>query len=55
MTIIDACPTEDQERVHLAVRKLLKRMNIDLIEPQRTMKTATCCGDSFMAKFRLKK
>ena len=47
MTILDACPTRDQEKIHTAIRKLLGRMNIDLIEPKKTGKKSTCCGDSF--------
>jgi hypothetical protein len=47
MTIIDACPTRDQERIHLAIRKLLLKMNINLIEPKNTGTNSTCCGDSF--------
>jgi Fe-S oxidoreductase len=47
MSINDACPTRDQERVHNAVRALLKRMNINVIEPEKTRTRGTCCGDSF--------
>jgi Fe-S oxidoreductase len=47
MSIIDACPTRDQVRVHSAVRALLDRMNISLIEPQSTRTKSICCGDSF--------
>jgi Fe-S oxidoreductase len=47
MSILDACPTRDQVRVHQAVRALLKRMNIELVEPQKTGTHGTCCGDSF--------
>jgi len=47
MTILDACPTRDQERVHVAVRALLKRMNIRVLEPEKTGTKGTCCGDSF--------
>ena len=36
MTIIDACLTRDQPRVHDAVRKLAERMNIMIIEPDAT-------------------
>ena len=46
MSIIDACPTRDQTRVHDAVRNLAKRMNITLIEPKNTRTKSTCCGDS---------
>ncbi len=47
MAIVDACPTRDQQRVHQAVRTLLKKMNIDLVEPEKTGTGGTCCGDSF--------
>lgn len=47
MTIQDACPTRDQERVHNAVRALLKKMNITVVEPEKTRTKGTCCGDSF--------
>jgi Fe-S oxidoreductase len=47
MAILDACPTRDQDRVHNAVRALLTRMNIKVVEPANTRTTGTCCGDSF--------
>lgn len=47
MAILDACPTRHEERVHNAVRVLLKRMNITVIEPEKTRTEGTCCGDSF--------
>ena len=47
MTIIDACPTRDQPRIHNAVRKLAERMNITVIEPEQTREQSTCCGDIF--------
>jgi len=47
MTIHDACPTRSQERVHIAIRKLLQRMNIKITEPKNTGTKAICCGDSF--------
>ncbi|MDP4090592.1 MAG: (Fe-S)-binding protein [Bacillota bacterium] len=47
MAILDACPTRDQERIHTAVRVLLKRMNITVVEPEKTRNRGTCCGDSF--------
>ena len=45
MTIIDACPTRDQKRVHDAVREVVRRMNICVIEPRQTRTRSTCCGD----------
>jgi len=55
MSIIDACPTRDQERVHTAIRILLKKMNIDLIEPVHTKTNSTCCGDSFFGEISTEK
>lgn len=46
MTIIDACPTRDQERVHVAIRTLVHKMNISLLEPANTGTRSICCGDS---------
>lgn len=47
MSIHDACPTRTEDRVHSAIRKLLDRMNIKIIEPKNTRTKSTCCGDSF--------
>jgi len=50
MTIHDACPTRTEPRVQESVRKLLKRMNIELIEPKLTKDKSVCCGDDFYGK-----
>jgi Cysteine-rich domain. len=47
MSIIDACPTRDEERVHNSIRDLLSKMNIRLVEPKNTRKESTCCGDVY--------
>jgi Fe-S oxidoreductase len=47
MSIHDACPTRTEERVHSAIRILLEKMNIKIIEPKNTRTNALCCGDSF--------
>lgn len=47
MAVLDACPTRDQERVHEAVRALLRRMNIAPVEPKATGTSGICCGDGF--------
>ena len=46
MTVHDACPTRAEERVHEAVRALLGRMNVTVIEARRSGTKAVCCGDS---------
>ena len=42
MTVIDACPTRSQAGVKKAIRTLLKKMNIQPVEPEKSV----CCGDS---------
>lgn len=51
MTVHDACPTRTETRVHSAIRMLLKKMNIKVVEPKNTGTKATCCGDSFYGAF----
>jgi Fe-S oxidoreductase len=46
MSILDACPTRTEVRVQGAIRRLLERMNIRLLEPRHTRTKAACCGDS---------
>jgi len=55
MTILDACPTRDQPRVHHAIRTLLQRMNITVVEPRRTREQSTCCGDTFFGTLPVEK
>ncbi len=55
MTILDACPTRDQPRVHEAVRALLGKMNIVLKEPRNTRTKGTCCGDTFWGELPVDK
>ena len=47
MAVHDACPTRTEKRVHDAVRFLLGKMNIRVVEPRETRTRAVCCGDSF--------
>lgn len=47
MAILDACPTREKVIVHEAIRTLLGKMNIKVIEPKKTGTRSTCCGDSF--------
>lgn len=51
MSIIDACPTRDEERVQDAIRELLHKMKIEITEPEKTRKEATCCGDLYYGSF----
>ena len=47
MTIIDACPTREKDCVQDAIRDLLLKMNIRLVEPKNTRRESTCCGDLY--------
>ena len=47
MSILDACPTREKEKVQDAIRILLLNMNIKLVEPKNTRTKSTCCGDTF--------
>jgi Fe-S oxidoreductase len=47
MTIQDACPTRGTDRVHDAVRRLLRRMGIAVVEPAFTRRHSICCGDRY--------
>lgn len=47
MAIHDACPTRTENRVHSAIRILLNKMNIKVVEPKNTGTKSICCGDSF--------
>ena len=47
MTILDACPVREEEKIHKAIRILLQKMNIRLVEPEKARNKSKCCGDSF--------
>jgi Fe-S oxidoreductase len=47
MSILDACPTREKGKVHIAIRTIIQKMNITLVEPKHTRTKSTCCGDSF--------
>ena len=47
MSVHDACPTHSDPQVTSAVRLLLKRMNIRIIEAKLNRANAVCCGDSY--------
>jgi len=55
MTILDACPTRNEDKIHNSIRELIKRMNIELVEPEKTRKKSTCCGDTFYGSIPIAK
>jgi Fe-S oxidoreductase len=47
MTIQDPCPIRDRPEVHQSVRSILRKMNINLLEPRSSKNKTICCGDDF--------
>ncbi len=50
MALHDPCPVRKRSSVHDAVRKLLTRMHIEVVEPAYNREKSICCGDSFHGK-----
>ena len=50
MSVHDACPTRDRPRVHTAVRLLLERMNITVVEAEKNREKSRCCGSIYFDK-----
>lgn len=46
VSIHDPCPVRNKMVVHKAVRNLLKKMNIEIIETSQHGTSSVCCGDS---------
>ena len=46
MSVQDPCPVRTESRVHDAVRSLLKKMNISVVEADKIRNKSICCGDS---------
>jgi len=47
MSVHDACPIREKPQVHQAIRSLLKKMNIEVIETEKHGTNSVCCGDDF--------
>ena len=47
LTVHDACPVREKPQVHQAVRSLLKKINIEIIETEFHGSRSKCCGDDF--------
>lgn len=50
VSIQDPCPIRHKSQVHQAVRKLLAKMNIKVIENENSQTKSICCGDSSYGK-----
>jgi len=47
LSIQDPCPVRERPKVHRAVRGLLEKMKIQVIEPANSGIHSICCGDNF--------
>ncbi len=50
MSVHDACPVREKTQVHQAVRNLLRKMNIDIVEAEFSGTRSVCCGDDSYPK-----
>lgn len=50
LSVHDACPVREKPRVHKAVRNLLNKMNIQVVEAELHGTRSVCCGDDFYPK-----
>jgi Fe-S oxidoreductase len=55
MSVHDACPVREKPRVHKAVRNLLKKMNVEIVETKFHSERSICCGDDFYPKHPVEK
>jgi Fe-S oxidoreductase len=53
MSVHDACPVRERPGVHRAVRSLLQKMNIQIVEAANVGARSVCCGDDFYGKLPL--
>ncbi len=53
LSVHDACPVREKPQVHQAVRSLLSKMNIEIVETQYSGTHSICCGDDFYQKLAL--
>ena len=53
MAVHDACPIRGKPQVHTAIRSLLHKMNIQVIETERHGTRSVCCGDDFYPEYPL--
>ena len=55
MSIQDTCSARSHPEYLTTIRRLLERMNITLVEPEKTGQKAKCCGQVFYGKLDLEK
>lgn len=53
LSVHDACPVREKPQVHKAVRNLLKKMNIEVVETKFSGTNSICCGDDLYPKLSI--
>lgn len=53
VSIQDSCSYRPKPQVHAAVRSLLKKMNIGIVESKYSGTKSICCGDNFYPKLSI--
>lgn len=47
LSVHDACPIREKPQVHQAVRNLLRKMHVEVVETEFSGTRSVCCGDDF--------
>ena len=55
VSVHDSCSYRRRPEVHAAVRSLLGKMNIDIVEAEKHGVDSQCCGDNFYGRIPLEK
>jgi len=55
MSVHDPCPVRKKPQVHQAVRNLLEKMNVEVVETKFNGTRTVCCGDDFYPKLPVHK
>ncbi len=55
LSVHDPCPIREKPQVHDAVRNILKKMNINIVEAEFSGTRSICCGDDFYPKMPIEK
>lgn len=55
LSVHDSCSYRPKPQVHAAVRSLLRKMGIDIVEARLSGTESVCCGDNFYGRIPLEK
>jgi Fe-S oxidoreductase len=55
MSVHDACPVREKTAVHQAVRNLLEKLHIEVVETKFNGTNSICCGDDFYPSLPVEK